>query len=159
MIRQSYLTEVVIKCSNINHIYCPQYQNLSIESILKELKGNPMFMKHMPDEKEIPKLPKQWIINLASTTVGEQFDQWIVQKIFDRNQKLAEDKNLLISVDPEVAAAIKASNVISCKTLNGLKSLFTGMVIFFPHTRGEWHRCWATQDRLEAAKNEAGDAR
>ena len=75
-------------------------------------------MKHMPDEKEIPKLPKQWIINLASTTVGEQFDQWIIQKIFDRNQKLAEDNNLLISVDPEVAAAIKAPNAISCKCID-----------------------------------------
>ena len=72
-------------------------------------------MKHMPDVKEIPKLPKQWIINVASTIVGDEFDQWILQKIFERNEKFAEDNNLHISVDPEVAAAIKASNAISRK--------------------------------------------
>ena len=54
----------------------------------------------MPDEKEQIKLPKQWIINVASKIHGDVFNEWIKAKITERNEKLAVDKNLMISVDP-----------------------------------------------------------
>ena len=82
-------------------------------------------MRHMPEEREIAKLPKQWVINVASTVIGEPFDQWIKARIIERNDKLAEEKNLLISVDPEVAAAFRGSNAISRKLVYPRLYLFT----------------------------------
>ena len=81
-------------------MHVPQYEGLSIQDILAEAKKNQVFMQHMPDEKEQSKLPKQLIINVASKIHGDVFNEWIKAKITERNEKLAVDKNLMISVDP-----------------------------------------------------------
>ena len=47
--------------------------------------------------------------------IGDTFKQWIKGRIEERNQKLADQKNLMISVDPEIARIFNDSNFISCK--------------------------------------------
>jgi hypothetical protein len=46
---------------------------------------------------------------------GNQFAMWIEERIQERNSKLEVKQNLLINMDPTVAAAFEASKQVSCK--------------------------------------------
>ncbi len=78
--------------------------------------GIPKVMKVFPSEvKEIDKLPRQYIANVIYTQVGRPFEEWVNQRIEARHQRIAEDRDLNIELDPEIAALFKASNAISGK--------------------------------------------
>jgi hypothetical protein len=62
---------------------------------------------------EIPRLPKEFLANVAFTVVGKPFGTWVKQQIEDRNQRLTIDKQLNIELDPELAAAFNSSTAIS----------------------------------------------
>jgi len=62
-------------------------------------------MERLPCEKEIVKLPKQFLINVIYTIVGEDFSNWVKAKINERNAKITTEKNMIINVDPAIALA------------------------------------------------------
>ena len=69
----------------------------------------PAISAYLPDGKEIPQLPRQWLANIIYSVFGRQFALWIDEKIKERNAKMETKHNLLIQMDPEVAAAFEAS--------------------------------------------------
>ena len=71
--------------------------------------------QYLPDEKDIHRLPRQWLVNLVYTLVGDSFGSWVTQHIKTRNDKLAEKQDLLIDLDPAIAAAFGSSLNISSK--------------------------------------------
>lgn len=49
-------------------------------------------MRALPEEeKEIMKLPREYIGNVIFTIVGEKFQSWVMEKIEIRNAKLKEE--------------------------------------------------------------------
>ena len=80
-----------------------------------KLHVHPECHRYFPIAKELLKLPRQWIINVAVTVVGEPFRAWVKEQISARNIKVATEKDLNISLDPEIAACFRASNAVSCK--------------------------------------------
>ena len=76
---------------------------MSIDDILEKWQNNATLMKHLPDKREIYKLPKQFLVNICYKLIGERFETWIRAKIDERNQKIADKQNIMISVDPEMA--------------------------------------------------------
>ena len=64
---------------------------------------------YFPDQKDVAKLPRQWVVNVVNTVVGTPFSDWVKEQIDARNQKLASDHNLMIALDPDIAAAFRAS--------------------------------------------------
>ena len=52
---------------------------------------------------------------MAYTVVGDNFAQWVKQQIEIRNAKVATDRDLMIEMDPDVAAAFATSTSISRK--------------------------------------------
>ena len=73
----------------------------------------------MPVEKaEIENLHRQYIANVIYTVAGDEFKEWIDQKMKERTQKLTEDKNLNIKMDPEIFSVFKNSTSISGKLLS-----------------------------------------
>ena len=48
----------------------------------------PEVMKRLPEEKEIIKLPKQYLTNVIYTIVGEDFANWVRARIEERNAKV-----------------------------------------------------------------------
>jgi len=81
-----------VKCSAVKHLYAPLYESLSIAAILNETKKNPPVMRYLPDDKDLPRLPRQYILNLIYTVVGAEFEQWVHHHIQERNQNRAEEK-------------------------------------------------------------------
>ena len=66
-------------------------------------------------EEEVLKLPRAYIANVIYTLVGPPFKEWVDLVIAQRNQKILEEQNQLIELDPEVYKAFKESNHISGK--------------------------------------------
>ena len=49
--------------------------------------------------------------------VGDDLREWVSQQVKSRNEKLAEKQELMIELDPEIAAAFGSSLNISSKYL------------------------------------------
>ena len=64
---------------------------------------------------EIPRLPKDFLANVAFTVVGKPFGDWVKSQIEARNQKIIIERQLNIDLDPELAAAFNASTAVSSK--------------------------------------------
>lgn len=90
-------------------MYVPQYEGLEVKGILERIRNMPEVMAYFPIEKEIAKLPRQWIINVTYTLVGEDFKTYIEARIEERNEKMREERNLLITMDPQIAQAFRES--------------------------------------------------
>jgi len=96
----------------------PQYEGLSIQDILNRVGQSMDFQSFMPCVKELPKLPKQWISNVAYFVIGKDFANWVMELVEYINQKLAVENNLMINVDPAVAQAWQMSTAVSCKCMS-----------------------------------------
>jgi hypothetical protein len=69
---------VVVKSDQVSHLYCPQYEGLKISDIMKNVDSLPELQLYFPkDEKDRNRLPKQFILNVAYSVVGENFALWV----------------------------------------------------------------------------------
>ena len=70
----------------------------------------PNVMECLPvAEKETLKFPRQYLANVVYTIVGEPFKVWVTSQANKRHAKMAEKNNVYIKLDPEIAAAFRAS--------------------------------------------------
>ena len=100
----------------------PQYENLSIERILERTKEYPDVKSYLPEDRDMHKVPRQWLINVAYTVIGEPFSTWVKDEISSRNEELAKKQKLLIDMDPEIAKAFHDSVNISSRFYSNLLS-------------------------------------
>ena len=68
---------------------------------------------------------------MVYSLVQEDFAAWVKAHIDARNQKITVTNNLLIDMDPEVAAAFAASTAVSSKYLVYWLTLFKFWLIFW----------------------------
>ena len=97
---------LVVSCNSVRHLQVPQYDNLSMSKILAYLAQYEAMHLHMPAENhEINKLPRGWVVNVGATIVGQPFIEWVQKRIAERNMAMAKERNLLIRMNPQLAAA------------------------------------------------------
>ena len=60
-------------------------------------------------------IPRQFIIDITYTVMGDAFKKWAKLRIKARNEKIKENQDLELELDPEVAKAFQASHNISSK--------------------------------------------
>ena len=77
--------------------------------MMEEAVGCPELMAYLPDGKEIPQLPRQWLANMIYTVYGRQFAEWLDARIKECNKRLEAKNNMLIEMDPDIAAAFAQS--------------------------------------------------
>jgi len=77
---------------------------------------------YMPDPVEIPKIGRDWICNIVATVLGDVFSAWVKEQVEERNAHVTTKKNLMIAMDPEIAAAFHASTKVSRKYQRPLHS-------------------------------------
>jgi hypothetical protein len=90
---------------------------LAIKQIMGFAHMWPQCLPYLPIQKELAKVPKQWISNVIFSIVGESYSDWVKQRIVDRNAKIVIKNNLNIDMDPAIALAFANSNAISSKSL------------------------------------------
>ena len=56
-------------------------------------------------------------MNVTYTIAGDDFATWVKDNIEERNSKVTKQKDLMINMDADVAAAFQASTHVSCKFL------------------------------------------
>ena len=66
-------------------------------------------------EKEQLKLPREYLGNVVFTIAGQPFQKWVDDKIVLMKQKVAQEKDLSIQMDPEIARLFKESTSVSRK--------------------------------------------
>ena len=72
--------------------------------------GHPRVEKALPNaEKETLKLPRQYIANIINTIVGKPFVDWVKSKVDQRHAKVADERELHIEMDPEIAVIYQKS--------------------------------------------------
>ena len=96
-------------------MFAPVYKSLSIENFLEAARQHQAVMDYLPDKRDLHRLPRQFIINVLHTVLGEPIRQMIQEAIKRRNDLVAENRNLIIELDPEIATAFKESLNISSK--------------------------------------------
>ena len=65
-----------VKTDQVKTIYVPQYKNLSLERILEFISDKPNIQDYLPDDIDLPKVPKQWIVNICAVVLGDGFKSW-----------------------------------------------------------------------------------
>jgi len=107
-----------ILAKDVKKIFIPQYEGLTVDTMLQNAKTFPQVMKCLPaDEAEIKKLPREYIGNVIFTCLGQKFKDWVDAKVNERNDKIIEKQNLAIEMDPETYKAFMASTHVSGKYL------------------------------------------
>ena len=110
------MPNVVVSQDRVRHISVPQYQQLSIQKMLQFLVQFDEMHNYMPSEpRELNKLPRDWVVCIAASVVGDQFYEFIKQSINERNAEISRDRNMLIAMDPQLAQAFNNSTAISRK--------------------------------------------
>ena len=67
----------------------------------------------LPISREIRKMPRSYVCNVIYSRVGTPFKDWVMARCSVRNDKLANDHNTSIQLDPRIAAAFQASGFVS----------------------------------------------
>ena len=66
-----------VKVDAVKTLHVPQYKNMSLEKILEFAATKPQIEHYLPDAPDLPKVPKQWIVNICAAVIGEDFKDWI----------------------------------------------------------------------------------
>ena len=69
----------------------------------------------MPDEPDIQKVPRQWILNVMAAVIGQPFRDWVTEQVEARNALMSQKKEMMIAMDPEMASKFAASTHVSRK--------------------------------------------
>ena len=78
----------IIKCADVKYIAMPYFEGLSVEEILEWARNhdNGASLVALPiTEKEILKLPREYIGNVIYTISGDPFQSWVDLQVVNRN--------------------------------------------------------------------------
>ena len=64
--RKAYLHNDAVKVINV-----PQYKNLTLDHVMAFISNKPQIVDYLPDEPDLPKVPKQWIVNVCAAVLGD----------------------------------------------------------------------------------------
>ena len=93
--RKRYLTVDEVKT-----LHVPQYKNLTLEKIMDFVRDKPRTSQYLPEEVDLPKIPKQWVVDACVAVLGETFKEWVHDQVEERNALMADKKEIMIAMDP-----------------------------------------------------------
>ena len=140
--------KTIIKSNNVKVYNVPQFEGLTIADFLGFAKVYPVVARALPPENEILKLPRQYVINVIYTLIGVPFEVWVGKQIAVRNQRLLEEQNKIIEMDPDVLAIFQASSHIS-------STKGTGSHLMKASAKRRRSKKQIEDERLEAATKDA----
>ena len=95
---------------DVKHLHVPQYEGLAIKDMLAFGNNFDSVRESLPIvDKEVHKLPRQYIANVIYTRLGKPFGNWVDAKVNERHLKVTDDRNMNIELDPEIAEIYRQS--------------------------------------------------
>ena len=104
-----------LKHHEMRSCYCPQYQSLSIAHVLEFAFSYPNVRDYFPEDRDMPRLPREWILNMCHSLLKDDFQNFIDNKVEDRNEALKSTKGLTMNMAPEIYEIYKNSSSVSSK--------------------------------------------
>lgn len=87
---------------------------MKIEAFYEFAEPYPEVMRAFPLVKhERLNLPRQYVINVIYTLIGQPFRAWVDRLVDTRHEEIAEQKQLFIEMDPEIANIYNQSKAVS----------------------------------------------
>ena len=81
----------------MKNIKVPYFKGLSIENMLEFAKGYPEALRALPMvQREINRMPREYIANVIFIIVGKPFQVWMNQRINERHEKVAKEKDTIL---------------------------------------------------------------
>ena len=136
----------------IQTVYVPQYEGLYLKDIAEFAVQHPNIAAYMPDDPDLPKTPKQWIINVCATVIGKPFKAWVKDQVEERNETMNKKKQMDIDMDPQMHAKFQASTHVSRKYFLQTSALIS---LFLNSNEGRVSQ--HAQDLQQAQTNQKGD--
>ena len=75
----------------------------------------PRLEQYLPDDPDLQKVPKQWVVNVCAAVLGDPFKDWVIEQVEERNALMADKREVMIAMDPAMAAKFAASTHVSRK--------------------------------------------
>ena len=100
---------------NVRQLNVPQYKSLSVDEIKIFISGHDTIDYYLPDEPDLQKVPKQWLVNVCATVIGEPFKRWVWDRVVERNDEQNHKEGVMIAADKEIYDRFHASNHVSSK--------------------------------------------
>ena len=107
--------KLYLTTKDVTTIYMLHYKNLTLKHVMEFVSDKHIVAQYLPDEVDLPKIPRQWIIDVCATVLGDNFREWVHDQVEERNHDMAIKKEMMISIDPQMAAKFQASTHVSCK--------------------------------------------
>ena len=108
-------SKTIIPCDDVKVIDVPQFEGLSIQDIFAFAQHDRDVERALPPGKEIQKLSRAYLANVIYTIMGQNFQNWVNAQVNLRNQRVAQEGNNMISMDPQIAQIFQQSTAISGK--------------------------------------------
>ena len=81
---------------------------MNCEAMLEFAKRHKEIFTALPIEQaEIENLHRSYIANVIYTIVGDDFKDWVDRKLKQRTKKLTEERDMNITMDPEIYKIFK----------------------------------------------------
>ena len=107
----------------VQFLFVPAYENLTLKHIAAYANQYSYVADYLPDAPDIPKTPKQFIVNVCAAVIGQPFRDWVANQIEERNAIMNDKKEVMISIDPSMAAKFQKSTHVSSKCLTHQSNL------------------------------------
>ena len=62
-----------MKCEDVKVIFVPYYETLSLKEVFKKAKAWEEVFEYLPDERDLHRLPRAYVMNLTFTLKGLEF--------------------------------------------------------------------------------------
>ena len=66
-----------VKCSDVKVMFVPQFESLSVELMFQKAREWEKVWEYLPEERDLHRLPRNWVVSLLYTIVGAPFEEWV----------------------------------------------------------------------------------
>ena len=105
-----------IKAEEVKVLSAPNYEGLTIEDFLETASKHQEIEPYLPEERDLHRLPRSFIINLMYTILGEPIKNYVKYIVEKRNSAVIDKQNMGLELDDEIQRAFERSTYVSCKS-------------------------------------------
>ena len=81
----------IVKCEDVKVFQAPHYEGLTTNDMLAFAADYPKVYQALPEEeREVKKLPRDYVTTLCYTLIGNPFIEWVESQINARNYSIQE---------------------------------------------------------------------
>ena len=104
-----------MKADNIKVLATPNYEGLTIDCFLAKAKDYPVLKQFLPDDNDIHRLPRNFLINLMFTIIGKELKDFVSKVVEERNLAVMNSQRMALDLDDDIREAFEKSTSVVCK--------------------------------------------